>query len=206
MPLTIRASVVDITTDTPKSTDKFLVDTNVWLWLYYEPLTLTEAGGTKQQAITYPSYYSAAQAARSTFYTTGLVYSELAHIIERTQKSIYDSKLAAPLDSKVYRHDYPQQRMKVIQLISEAWKDITTYTHLLDINLNDEYMQKATALFSQVGVDGYDGFTAQLVKQSDMTGILTDDGDFASVGGLTVFTANQYVIKLARTVGKLITR
>jgi hypothetical protein len=31
----IQANVIDITTDVPKASDKFLVDTNVWYWLTY---------------------------------------------------------------------------------------------------------------------------------------------------------------------------
>jgi hypothetical protein len=35
MPLTVRAQVVDIRADTPKGSDRFLVDTNAWYWLFY---------------------------------------------------------------------------------------------------------------------------------------------------------------------------
>lgn len=205
MPLAIRASVVDITTDTPKSTDKLLVDTNIWLWLYYPALTLTNGGAMKQQAIIYPKYFSDGQAQKTTFYSTGLVYAELAHIIERTQRTIYE-KLSNQLDPKVYRHDYFRERLKITKLISEAWQDITAYSQLLDINLNNLFMQNSTSLFTRVGVDGYDVFTAQLAKQSNVTGILTDDGDFATVPGLTIFTANKNVINLAAQAKKLITR
>jgi hypothetical protein len=32
---TVQAEVVDISADTPKTEDAFLVDTNVWYWLTY---------------------------------------------------------------------------------------------------------------------------------------------------------------------------
>jgi hypothetical protein len=31
----VRARVIDISTDTPRPTDAFLVDTNVWYWCAY---------------------------------------------------------------------------------------------------------------------------------------------------------------------------
>jgi hypothetical protein len=35
MSLTVRAEIVDIRPDNPKDTDRFLVDTNAWYWLFY---------------------------------------------------------------------------------------------------------------------------------------------------------------------------
>lgn len=206
MPLVIRASVVDITTDTPTSNDGFVVDTNVWLWLLYPPLTLNDSGGLKQQAINYPNYFKLGLTAKSIFYSSGLVYAELAHNIERTQKSIYDSNLAKPLDPKAYRHDYPKQRANVTGLINDAWADILSYSKLLNVNLDVSFMQETSSLFPSVGLDGYDVFTAQLATQSTITNIITDDGDFASVPGLTIFTANPRVINLAKQANKLIIR
>lgn len=206
MPLAVCASVIDLRTDTPTSDDSFLVDTNVWLWLLYPPLTQNSNGNQKQQAIDYPNYFKLALSAKSTFNSTGLVFAELAHNIERTEKSIYDSSLAKSLDAKVYRHDYPKQRAKVTSLVSDAWSDILGYSKLLDINLNNTFMNEASSLFQSVGLDGYDAFTAQLAIQTDANHIITDDGDFASVPGLTIFTANPKVINLAAQAGKLIVR
>lgn len=206
MPLDVRASVIDLRTDTPTNNDSFIVDTNVWLWLLYPPLSQNSSGNQKQQAIDYPSYFKLALSANSFLYSTGLVFAELAHNIERTEKNIYDSNLAKPLDTKVYRHDYPKQRAKVTSLVSDAWSDILSYSKLLDINLNNTFMSEASSFFPSVELDGYDAFTAQLAIQSSTKQIITDDGDFASVPGLTVFTANPKVINLAAKAGKLIVR
>lgn len=206
MPLVVRAYVIDLRTDNPTTSDSFIVDTNVWLWLLYPPLTQNSSGNQKQQAIDYPNYFKLALSANSILYSTGLVFAELAHNIERTEKSIYDSNLAKPLDPKVYRHDYPKQRAKVTSLVSDAWSDILGYSKLLDINLNNTFMNEASSFFPSVGLDGYDAFTAQLAIQSDAKQIITDDGDFASVPGLTIFTANPKVINLAAQAGKLIVR
>lgn len=205
MPLVVRATVVDIRTDTPKISDSFIVDTNVWLWLLYPPLTQNSNGNQKQQAIDYPSYFKLALAAKSKFYSSGLVFAELAHNIERTEKNIYDSNLASPLDLKDYRHDYPRQRAKVTTLINDAWSDILGFSELLKINLDDAFMQEATALFPTVGLDGYDAFTAQAAIKTRVN-VITDDGDFASVPGLTVFTANARVINVAAQSGMLVVR
>ena len=180
MPLVVRASVIDLRTDSPTINDSFIVDTNVWLWLLYPPLTLNSTGNQKQQAIDYPNYFKLALSAKSTLYSSGLVFAELAHNIEKNECTIYNSKLATTVDAKKYRHDCPNQRIKVTTLIRDAWSDVLGFSTLLNVNLDDTFMQDTLSLFPSVGLDGYDAFTAQLATQSDIKQIITDDGDFAS--------------------------
>lgn len=59
-PSFIEADVIDITMDTPISTDLFLVDTNVWVWLTYPPATLPGFAET-YQVDAYPDYIDRAQ-------------------------------------------------------------------------------------------------------------------------------------------------
>jgi len=206
MPVVIRASVVDLRSDSPKADDSFIVDTNVWLWLYYPPLTQNSAGEPLQSAIDYPNYFKSALAAKATLYSSALIFSELTHNIERKEKRIYESNLANELDAKVYRHDYPRQRLKVTQLVQDAWSDISSSSKLLDMNLDSNFMTESLSLFPATQLDGYDLFTAQLAKQSQVNQIITDDGDYATVAGLTIFTANQKILNLANQCGKLVVR
>lgn len=48
----IQAEVVDITTDSPKADDVFLVDTNVWYWMTYPNAT----SYVPSQLANYPGY------------------------------------------------------------------------------------------------------------------------------------------------------
>lgn len=61
-------------------------------------------------------------------------------------------------------------------------------------------------IYTSVNVDGYDLFMAEMALKNGITQIITDDGDYATVSGLTVFTANQKVIQAASLVNKLISR
>ena len=47
---------------------------------------------------------------------------------------------------------------------------------------------------------------ADYMLSSGLSNIVTDDGDFASVAGITVFTANRNLIQRAQQAGKLLTR
>jgi len=55
-------------------------------------------------------------------------------------------------------------------------------------------------------VDGYDLFLLEAMKNNGVVQIITDDGDFSSVSGIKIFTANLNVIRAARDQGKLIKR
>lgn len=52
-------------------------------------------------------------------------------------------------------------------------------------------------------VDGYDLFILESMKNHGVVQVITDDGDFATVSGIQVFTANRNVIAVARDQGKL---
>lgn len=206
MALTVRAQVVDIRVDTPKSSDIFLVDTNAWYWLYYPRASLSQNAPLTHQTTDYPGFLGKALNAKAQLRCYGLTFAELAHNIEKTEREIYVAQTGTQISTKVFRHDYPNQRRKVVNLITEAWADVLSVSVLLDLNMDAAFMQSALTLFPSVGLDGYDLFMAEAALKAGVTQILTDDGDYATVPGLTIFTANQRVIQAAQAAGKLLVR
>ncbi|MBF0537928.1 MAG: hypothetical protein HQL03_06710 [Nitrospirae bacterium] len=55
-------------------------------------------------------------------------------------------------------------------------------------------------------LDGYDLFIIEAMSRASITKVITDDGDFATVAGIEVFTANDNVINAAQSQGRLTTR
>ena len=82
---TVRAHVIDIRTDMPRSTDAFLVDTNVWCWYSYRNTTMSPGGPSPVQASAYSGYVRQAASLGATCYRTGLSLAELAHLIEQNE-------------------------------------------------------------------------------------------------------------------------
>ena len=64
----------------------------------------------------------------------------------------------------------------------------------------------ALARLSSQHLDGHDLFLLESMAGASVTQILTDDGDFCTVPGIQVFTANRQVIEAAQTQGKLLAR
>jgi hypothetical protein len=85
--LIIQADIVDITNDSPRKSDIFLVDTNVWFWQTYTNASTT---ANPYQLRDYPNYLAQALMQGSTLSYSVLTLAELASIIERTELSIYN--------------------------------------------------------------------------------------------------------------------
>lgn len=206
MALTVRAQVVDIRADTPKDTDVFLVDTNAWYWLFYSRASLTQNGPLAHQLNDYPAYLGAAISAKASLHCYGLTFAELAHNIEKAEREIYEAQIVNSISTKAFRHDYQNQRRKVVAHIADAWADVLSVSTMLDLDMNSAFMQSALTLFPSVGLDGYDLFMAEAALKAGATQIVTDDGDYATVPGLKIFTSNQKVIQAAHIAGKLLSR
>ena len=92
MPAAVRAHVVDIRTDTPKNTDRFLVDTNAWYWLFYPRASQAPTAPHPYQLADYPGYIQQAVKAKSALHCCALTFAELAHNIEKAERDITRTK------------------------------------------------------------------------------------------------------------------
>lgn len=203
MPLTVRANVVDIRNDTPGAQDNFLVDTNVWYWMHYPPAS---QHAQQYQATDYPNYMKSALGCDSTLFCSPLSFSELAHNIESAEREIYALKAGRNIRAKEFRHDYPNQQRRVTLLIQGVWSDVLGMSQVMPITLDGPFVAGATSKFNAVELDGYDLFMAENALAAGVTGVITDDADYCTFPGLTVFTANANAIRAAAAARRLVVR
>ncbi|OQW96729.1 MAG: hypothetical protein BWK74_07855 [Desulfobacteraceae bacterium A6] len=198
----VKAQVVDIKADIPRVEDLFLVDTNVWFWMTYPT-----AGQSAQhyQMNTYPNYVSDALGIGAKIYGTGLSLAELAHRIETTEHSIYESCVGA-IDLKEYRHNLHSERSRIVSVIETSWAQVKSMSESLDVEVDNSTTTAALNRFKSEKVDGYDLFILESMRNNDVVQVITDDGDFATVPSIQIFTANRNVITAARHQGKLLKR
>lgn len=62
------------------------------------------------------------------------------------------------------------------------------------------------ALQLSVQLDGYDLLFVETMPANQIDAIITDDRDFTTVNGITIFTANETALTNAKQLGRLITR
>ncbi|WP_152226414.1 PIN domain-containing protein [Pseudomonas sp. SCB32] len=209
MPVKVRANVVNITTDTPKANDVFLVDTNAWYWLFYPKASvfqLQNSAAQPYQVTDYPTYLKAVLSSGAKLYCSPLSFSELAHNIESAERSIYAFNANKTIGAKEFRHNYPNQRARVATLIQSVWQDVTDTSDLMPVNLDCQFTAAAVKKFSLMALDGYDLFMVEQALASGVTNIITDDSDYCSVPGITVFTSNQTAIREATSAKLLVVR
>ena len=199
----VRAEVIDLRSDTPQDDDMFLVDTNVWYWLTY---TQASTYSMPYQIRDYPNYIASAKSTNCLLSYCGLSLSELAHNIEQTERKIFNSRSSTNLKSKEYRHNYPTERAKVASEIAIAWSQVTSIAASTDITINETLTNAALKRFQNQILDGYDLMILEAMNKAGIDKVITDDGDYVTVPGIKVFTANQNAITAARSQGKLITR
>jgi hypothetical protein len=207
---TVRAQVIDVRTDSPRPTDVFLVDTNVWYWRAYSsagamPGSATPGSATPTQMGPYSAYLQECIATGAIVYRTGLCLAELAHLIEQNERDIY-SGAVAPVAAKEYRHNLPSERARVVAEVQKAWATVKGQSQPLSLTIDDSTTDAALARFATQPIDGFDLFLLEGMTAAGLTQILTDDGDFCTVGSLQVFTTNPRVLAAARAAHLLLVR
>ena len=201
MPLnyTVQAQIIDIRSDTPKKEDIFLVDSNVWYWDTYTRATYSALA---YQITEYPSYVDKAKYAQSLLLYCGLSLAELAHNIEQIERQFFSSTLR----SKEYRHNFPAERAKVVAEVQTSWSYVTSSAVCADLLINEVTSNTALTRFKTQLLDGYDLLMLEAMDKAGVKQIITDDGDYVTVPGIRVFTANWGAIAAARSQGKLLVR
>jgi predicted nucleic acid-binding protein len=205
----VQAQAVDLRTDAPKSADRFYVDTNVWFWTVYARLGLSPNPPNRNRVGVYPAYLKAALAIGADLRWSGLSLSELSHRIEKTEFEIHCQTVAgAPPNPKEYRHNLAAERHRVMQEVEAAWQAVESMGKPLDKPVTIDGTETAAALqeLKARALDGYDVFALRAAIASGITQIISDDGDFCVVPGITLFTANRTVLAAAQAQGHLFAR
>ncbi len=94
----------------------------------------------------------------------------------------------------------------MLREIQLAWAKVTKTARPVAISTTETTTATVLTNLASRLVDVYDLFLLEAMSNASISQILTDDGDFATVGGIQVFTANQNVLAAARTQGKLLQR
>lgn len=205
----VRAQVVDLRNDTPRPTDKFYVDSNVWFWTTYSNVQFSPDPPRRYQTKEYPQYLKQALHQKAELAWCGLSLSELAHVIEKTEFEIYSELTSSPLsNSKEYRHNLPAERHRVVREIHGAWQSVEGMGRPLSTPVLIDALATQSALteLANAEVDGYDLFVLLTLRAAGISQVISDDGDFSTATGITLFTANRNVIAAAQIQGKLAIR
>jgi len=160
------------------------------------------------QVNVYPNYLKKIRSVNCKILRCNLILAELAHLIEDTEYKIFcdnNGYTTQNFSKKEFRHNHHQERSQVTQEIENAWNTIQRFSTLFSFTIDETTANTFITDLKNHRIDGYDLFYLNGIRTNGLQ-ILTDDGDFATVPGINVFTANFGVIDAARSCGKLQTR
>lgn len=203
----VQAEVIDLRSDKPGPGDAFFVDTNVWYWLTYTRYRLAYKPRQPKayQVRDYPAYIKKGRKAKAKLFTCGLCFSELANLIEKNELDIFRMS-KGQIEIKEFRHNEPSERKSVVTEIQDAWAMAKSFAGFIDVLLDEPLTDKVCHDITSCPADPHDLFMVENSIKAGVSQIITDDGDFATIPGIRVFTANRNVIQAARDQGKLILR
>jgi hypothetical protein len=211
--VTSRAKVIDIgkARNRPQVDDIFLLDTNILYWYTY-PNAIPNLNQKRQQQIQiYLDYVNDAITVGASLRYSAIAFAELVHRIEQDEYSAWALSNGIPVSDrsklKYFRHGLPQERANVVAQVNAAWGVVNNIAVLEAASLDNAYLSQSLQQFQASELDGYDVFMVEsAIAISGITGIITDDADYATASGSTVFTINKKAIAAAKQAGNLQTR
>jgi hypothetical protein len=203
----VRATVVDLQADCPQPSDRFLIDTNVWVWLTYTRSQNTSKPPKNYQVTAYPKYIQTVLNAKSQLFWSGLSIAELTSFIERSEYDIFCQSQTAPPSRKEYRHGLQRERNhRVIPETEAAWNLVKSYGQCLENQVTQSTTEAIINNLADGELDGYDSLIINSLDHSNINQVITDDIDFVTATDIVVFTANRNAIAAARSQNRLLKR
>ena len=180
-----------------------MVDTNVWFWYAYNQSVLQNINPARfEQVKPYANYVDEMIRIKATLFSSELSFSELAYLIEQSERNLAGF---SDRQAKEFRHNFPDKRQKVVNRIKSVWGQIKSVSATFPqaLSIDPPLIENALLGLQTQRLDGYDFFLLEAARRNGVTQILTDDGDFSTIPGLTVLTNNKRVIELAQQQGIL---
>jgi predicted nucleic acid-binding protein len=197
----VQADVVDITCDTPRPGDRFVVDTNVWVRM----VLASGARAATQRQQRYAPYLKSSRRLGAKLLVPSLVLWELARTAERAEFDLWSPSGNVLKEFKDFRCD-PVERPRVAKLIQRAWMDVLGLATLIDTPMDSVAAFDLIKAFPFTVMDPYDLCIVGAAKKAGVTMIITDDADYGSLSGIQVFTNNGFLLTEAKQQGRCISR
>lgn len=193
----VRATVVDLRGDQPRSTDEVWVDTNVWLVLAYTRVPC------ERRLEPYAKYVKSLLGVRAKLAAGTVNIAELARCVEFKEREIFEAANGVRFSSiKEFRKS--GGRVVAAQAIKDAWSVLTTLATLSPYAVQSAHVSAAAdGMLSGDFLDGGDAVQLAEARQRGLALVLSDDSDFATVEGITLLTANERVLRLANEQQRL---
>ncbi len=213
-PNLVKAQVVDIQNRRSPLPQKVVVDANVLYFVFYPSFAqLRSAGGRTPhgyQTGEYPRWWGRVERAKGGFFVSEVTLEEFIQLIETAElETLFRTDPNVPADMeftrKEARYRYGDQLATVRQTGIGVLQQVRKNTSLLPAFRNQEdRLQRVVQAWQTSFMDPNDAIVVASAIYGSIPHIVTDDADFLTVEGTTIYTANNRAIEAATAAGKLI--
>ena len=213
----VRARVVNISSPTATVPERLVLDTNVLHWVFYDNLEALEAahdGGrilSAHQRTYKPWLKPALPDQRVKLFTSLVSIMELVNTTEVAELQL--RWMSDPQRRNVgwdERRGKKQARRELFDELADMRHAALTYVkatrkvvEVLPMSDVSASFRRGCEVWRSSSTDLGDAMLVAAAQQLNLTALLTDDADLATVEGLTVYTANPQLIQTARQAGRL---
>lgn len=211
----VRARVIDIREVDTLIAKRYLVDTNVLYFMHYDRvhnLDELKEGPRPYQLEQYPRYLRRIRGSGGSLFCHRLALIEFARTVEIAElKILYAVKTPSvtvvPADLRIkslrikFPSDYKACQQRVITYLRAVRKAYT----LVSMTTCEEvvFWTQWDACWQTTLADPADSAQAVEALRNGISGIISDDVDWATIDGISLFTANKVAIDAARLAGRL---
>lgn len=199
----VNAHVVDLRRHQPQPTLKYVLDTNVWLDLTYARHSLTSSERVRKRAEVHSEFVKAALDTKTQLLWSAISFAEMAHVIEKSEFEIAKHD-GTEIDSLKKFRGQKNSRLKTLQHIKASLLQVESLGAGIPLAITMSDLPNIYADFANSHVDGYDSLLISSALAAGYSHIVTDDADFISWPGLTVYTCNEFALHVAQNSGKLV--
>jgi hypothetical protein len=214
----LKARVVDVRDYGATTSSEYIVDTNVLVFSTYDRYDQQRLLGkrvpTDATIDEYLRYEKRVRAAGSRLYIASAAVFEFLRTVERAELEI----LWATKDHAAALGDFSNFDLKKVRRVcfkcgyNEAQRNVVTYLNslakrftLLEVSASFAgFADRCTHAWIGTVIDTGDAIQLSEAKSKGITSVISDDQDFATLEGITQFTANRTIIDTARSVGLLV--
>ena len=180
--------ILDITTYQPKADDRFMLDANIWLYLY------CALGNYKQTSIQgYDGFLKRAISVNASIWVSSLILSE---VINRWLRLDFKIKKVRKNKNVEFKRDYrPTEDCR--KLSRDIAKVIEGKMFQIAGRIDDNFsgIDASDILNNLAGSDFNDLYYSKLANTNNLT-IVTDDADFGNIPlPVTILTGNSKLLR-----------
>lgn len=170
----------------------YFLDTNILYWYCYPNYALLNSNKVHRQSEIYINFVDNLVYNGNPIFTSVYNMSELLYTVEKNEFELYKSKQGTDITLKDFRRITNRSGLKTTLLA--CIENIKSICKILDYHSGPDILDEFASSIDKHHCDNYDYIILKNCIADDKTHIISDDADFATMDGFTLYTANSYAL------------